>query len=83
MRRCKTPTLQQKTPTPNNRFKVFEQPNSGLPQGHVRTHVLERALTTYGVEKLSMDEAQDLLSQIDPQNTGVINYVDYVNMMVQ
>ena len=64
-------------------FKVFEQPNSGLPAGHVRTHVLERALTTYGVEKLTMDEAQDLLSQIDPQNTGVVNYLDYVNMMVQ
>ncbi len=64
-------------------FKVFEQANSGLPPGHVRTHVLERALTTYGVEKLSMDEAQDLLSQIDPQNTGVVNYLDYVNMMVQ
>ncbi len=30
-----------------------------------------------------MDEAQDLLSQIDPQNTGVVNYLDYVNMMVQ
>ena len=64
-------------------FKVFEGNSSGLPAGHVRTNTLERALTTYGTEKLSVDEAQDLLSQIDPDNTGVINYVEYVNMMVQ
>mmetsp|Transcript_8608 Transcript_8608/g.19800 ORF Transcript_8608/g.19800 Transcript_8608/m.19800 type:complete len:158 (+) Transcript_8608:47-520(+) len=62
-------------------FKVFETPNSGLPAGHVKTSVLERALTTYGSEKLSVQEAQDLLSQVDPDNTGVVNYVEYVNMM--
>ena len=62
-------------------FKVFETANSGLPQGHVKTSALERALTTYGTDKLSLEEAQDLLSQVDPENTGVINYVEYVNMM--
>ena len=110
-------------------FKVFETANTGLPSGHVKTSVLERALTTYGTEKLTLEEAQDLLSQVrllraahmkfaakkacshsmlgtstciilrckracflthgldcklgqvDPENTGSINYVEYVNMM--
>jgi len=62
-------------------FKVFETPNAGLPGGHVKTTALERALTTYGTEKLTLEEAQDLLSQVDPENSGSINYVEYVNMM--
>lgn len=62
-------------------FKVFETPNAGMPSGHVKTSALERALTTYGTEKLSLEEAQDLLSQVDPENSGSINYVEYVNMM--
>ena len=45
-------------------FKVFETPNSGLPSGQVKTTVLERALTTYGTEKLTLEEAQDVLSQV-------------------
>jgi Ca2+-binding EF-hand superfamily protein len=45
-------------------FKVFETPNAGLPSGHVKTTALERALTTYGTEKLTLEEAQDLLSQV-------------------
>ena len=45
-------------------FKVFETPSSGLPSGHVKTTALERALTTYGTEKLTLEEAQDLLSQV-------------------
>eukprot|EP00960_Hanusia_phi_P059844 764306-Hanusia_phi.AAC.3 len=44
--------------------QVFEAPNSGLPPGHVKTSALERALTTYGTEKLTVEEAQDLLSQV-------------------
>mmetsp|Transcript_34245 Transcript_34245/g.80063 ORF Transcript_34245/g.80063 Transcript_34245/m.80063 type:complete len:83 (-) Transcript_34245:79-327(-) len=62
-------------------FKVFETPNSGLAPGHVKTTALERALTTYGTEKLSLQEAQDLLAQVDPENSGIVNYVEYVNMM--
>ena len=62
-------------------FRVFETPNSGLPAGFVKTAVLEKALTTYGTDKLTADEAQDLLSQVDPEGTGQVNYVEYVNMM--
>jgi Ca2+-binding EF-hand superfamily protein len=62
-------------------FKVFETPNAGLPAGFVKTQALEKALTTYGTEKLTLEEAQDLLQQVDPENAGSINYVEYVNMM--
>ena len=74
----------QPTYTPDevkSAFKVFETANSNLPPGHVKTEAIERALTTYGTDKLSLEEAQDLLSQVDPENSGVINYVEYVNMM--
>ena len=42
---------------------------------------LEQALTTYGSEKLSLSDAQELLSQIEPDDNGQINYVEFVNMM--
>ena len=64
-------------------FKVFETPNAGLPAGHVKTSALERALTTYGTEKLSLTDAQELLSQIEPDENGLVNYVEFVNMMTQ
>ena len=39
-----------------------------------------QALTTYGSEKLSLSDAQELLSQIEPDDNGLINYVEFVNM---
>ena len=39
-----------------------------------------QALTTYGSEKLSLSDAQELLSQIEPDENGLINYVEFVNM---
>lgn len=56
-------------------FKVFETPAVGMPPGHVKTSVLERALTTYGSEKLTLEEAQDLLSQVPPQICVCITFV--------
>lgn len=45
-------------------FKVFE--TDTVPPGFVSTEVLEHALTTYGTDKLSTDEAAELLSTVDP-----------------
>jgi len=59
-------------------FKVFEK---GVPDGFVSMAALEQALTTYGTEKLSLSDAQELLSQIEPDENGLINYVEFVNMM--
>ncbi len=43
---------------------------------------LTRSLCTYGTEKLSFEQAQDLVAQLECDNNGNINYVDYVNMMM-
>jgi len=41
-----------------------------------------RHLCTYGTEKLSLEQAQDLVAQLEVDATGLINYVEYVNMMM-
>ena len=51
-------------------FKVFEKE---APNGFVTMAALEQALTTYGTEKLSLSDAQELLSQIEPDENGLIN----------
>jgi calmodulin len=60
-------------------FRVFETP--GCPPGFVSTDVLERALTTYGPDKLSLDEAAELLATVDHEGTGKINYVELISLM--
>jgi Ca2+-binding EF-hand superfamily protein len=60
-------------------FKVFETDN--VPPGYVSTEVLEHALTTYGSDKLNQEEAAELLSTVDPEHTGKINYMEFINMM--
>ena len=60
-------------------FKVFER---DAPPGHVSMAALEQALTTYGSEKLTKDQAAELVSQLEPDQNGLINYVEYVNMMM-
>ena len=62
-----------------NAFKVFE---ASTPSGYVRVDDLQKALMTYGTEKLSESQAADLISQLEPDHNGLINYVDYVNMMM-
>jgi calmodulin len=60
-------------------FKVFE--TDTVPVGYVSTEVLEHALTTYGTDKLSHEEASELLSTVDPEGTGKINYMEFISMM--
>ena len=47
--------------TPASRAQVFER---DCPPGYVSMSALEQALTTYGSEKLSLGDAQELLSQV-------------------
>lgn len=42
---------------------------------------LEQALTTYGTERLALADAQELLAQLEPDDKGMVNYNDLVNMM--
>eukprot|EP00761_Pharyngomonas_kirbyi_P011125 gb/GECH01011149.1/.p1 GENE.gb/GECH01011149.1/~~gb/GECH01011149.1/.p1 ORF type:complete len:161 (+),score=37.16 gb/GECH01011149.1/:1-483(+) len=60
-------------------FKLFE--SSDLPEGYVTTDTLKHAFTTYGADKLSSEEADQLLKTVDPEGTGKINYKEYVDMM--
>lgn len=60
-------------------FKVFETDN--VPPGFVSTEVLEHSLTTYGTDKLTPEEAAELLSTVDPEGTGKINYMEFIAMM--
>jgi calmodulin len=60
-------------------FKVFETEN--MPSGYVATDVLQHALTTYGTDKISREEAAELLQTVDPERTGRINYMDFIAMM--
>lgn len=59
------------------RLQIFENPKT---PGLIHVDDLTRALTTYGSNKLSLEQAQELVSQLEPNATGMVNYVDYVNM---
>ena len=60
-------------------FKLFQQP--GNPPGYVSMAQLETALTTYGTERLSLADAHELLSQIETDDKGLVNYVEFVDIM--
>jgi calmodulin len=62
-------------------FKVFAKQTD--PNGMISMATLEQALTTYGTEKLSLSDAQELLSQIEPDENGMVNYLEFVDMMTQ
>ncbi|CEL99811.1 unnamed protein product [Vitrella brassicaformis CCMP3155] len=59
-------------------FKVF---SGDAPEGQIRVADLEKALITYGHEKLSEDEGRTLVSQLDSAD-GMFNYTDYIQMMM-
>ncbi|CAM9355368.1 unnamed protein product, partial [Choristocarpus tenellus] len=59
-------------------FKVFE---AGSPPGSINVDSLITALTTYGNEKLTQEQAHDLVSQLEPDHNGMVNYVEYINMV--
>mmetsp|Transcript_25575 Transcript_25575/g.42680 ORF Transcript_25575/g.42680 Transcript_25575/m.42680 type:complete len:151 (+) Transcript_25575:52-504(+) len=60
-------------------FKLFEY--HGSP-GYIKAEALIKALCTYGSEKLSEDQAHELVSQLEVDPNGLINYNEYVNMMM-
>ena len=60
-------------------FKVFE---ATANPGYIKADALIKALCTYGTEKLSEDQAHELVSQLEVDATGYINYSEYVNMMM-
>ena len=61
-------------------FKCFE---GNAPPGHIKMSVLQKALTTYGSDKLTAEQAQELLKTVEVDGNGLFCYTDYVNMMMQ
>jgi len=62
-----------------NAFKVFE---GNSPNGYVGSETIVNALTTYGSEKISEEQARELVGQMEADGIGLINYADYVNLMM-
>ena len=63
-----------------NAFKIFE--STATPPGYIKIEELKIALCQYSKDKISSDQAIELISQLEPDANGVINYVEYVNMMM-
>jgi len=59
-------------------FRTFA---GDAPDGSIRFKDLERALQTYGREKLTTEEAKNLLSQVECHG-GVFRYEEYIRMMM-
>ena len=53
-------------------FKIFE---GVAPPGHISIKDLENALSSYGTEKLTPQQAKELVAQLEPDANGMINYV--------
>lgn len=60
-------------------FRIFE---GTAPPGCVKADGLIRALCTYGSEKMTPEQASDLVSQLETDGSGFIHYNEYVNMMM-
>lgn len=60
-------------------FKVFE---GSAPPGHVKLSSLQRALSLYGSDKLTAEQAAELLNQVEVDSSGMFCYSEYVNQMM-
>ncbi len=66
-------------------FQVFE---GTCPRGFVRADELIAALVTYGPigkdapDRLSAERAAELVSQLEPDSNGLIDYATFVDMMM-
>lgn len=66
-------------------FKLFEK---GNPPGYVRGSDLIAALQLYAPtsgssgSKTTDERIAELVSQMEPDSSGLINYVDFVTMMM-
>lgn len=60
-------------------FGVFE---AQTHPGHVRRETLTKALMTYGSDRLTEGQARDLVNQLEADEHGLVNYKDFVEMMM-
>jgi calmodulin len=57
-------------------FRVFDKENTGYMSSVELRHIL-----THLGEKLTDEEANEMISEADPNGTGQINYVEFVKKM--
>jgi len=62
-------------------FEAFDLGDAGK-KGHISVEKLLKALTTHGTTVLSLEEATELVNQLEPDPSGLINYEDYVHMIM-
>mmetsp|Transcript_33004 Transcript_33004/g.38737 ORF Transcript_33004/g.38737 Transcript_33004/m.38737 type:complete len:150 (-) Transcript_33004:110-559(-) len=60
-------------------FKVFE---GSSPEGTIHKDDLILAMMTHGTTKLTEEEAINLITQLEPNSEGQIDYDTYVEMMM-
>jgi calmodulin len=60
-------------------FRVFE---GTAPPGHIRQQDLITALMTYGSDRLTEEQARELVAQLEPDSTGLIAYDEFVSIMM-
>uniref|UniRef100_A0A7S1GDX7 Calmodulin n=1 Tax=Bicosoecida sp. CB-2014 TaxID=1486930 RepID=A0A7S1GDX7_9STRA len=60
-------------------FKIFE---GTAPSGYIKVGDLLTALTTYCSETVTEAQAAELISQLEPDTNGLVNYAEYVTMMM-
>mmetsp|Transcript_5360 Transcript_5360/g.7249 ORF Transcript_5360/g.7249 Transcript_5360/m.7249 type:complete len:156 (+) Transcript_5360:193-660(+) len=61
-------------------FRMFADPQ--LPPGFITPEALEKALLSFSEEQVSVDDAQRLVSQLDVNNDGLINYQEKVDLFM-
>ena len=61
-------------------FRLFQDPT--LPPGYITPEALEKALVTYCSEKVTVEDAVRLVSQLEPNSEGLINYQEKVNLFM-
>ena len=59
--------------------QIFE---GAAPKDHVRVADLVENLMKFGEKALTKEQATELVSQLEPDGNGLVNYADFVNMML-
>ena len=59
-------------------FRVFDRKGTGF----IPTSELHHIMQSMG-DKLTQDEVEELLAEADKDNTGSVNYIDFINSLMQ
>ena len=62
-------------------FSIFQQ--EGDQAGHVTFDALVEGILKYGEDKMGRQQVIDLVSQLEKNNNGLINYADFVDLMMR